>query len=324
MIGIVIAFCAVLTFVTSNVLFRKTEHQVSSTFINFFRTAVGTITFIIIALIFNVFHMIFLLSWNIWLLLILSFIFGQVIGDTAYFRAQKDLGTTIALAISMTFPLFTFILSYIFLDRTFNFFMILSLILIGFGITIIGRYKISTNNQNRILNNSNNPLENKNHEIFKKTTVKAMSFSLIASLGWAIGAIIIEFATNQINEILQIEEQSSIVGNVIRFPFALFILLSMVLRERYLMREKENSIYKKKSTETWILLVVASIIGTSIGAYLYTEAIRLTGSNFVSLLATASPLFSLPLTYLINKEKITKLGFLGVALTIVGVVFILI
>jgi len=44
----------------------------------------------------------------------------------------------------------------------------------------------------------------------------------------------------------------------------------------------------------------------------------------MALIATASPLFALPLTYLINKEKISKKGFLGIILAILGVVIILI
>ena len=131
MAGELTAIIAVLTFVVSNVIFRKTEHDTSPVYINFFRTVIGTLTFIIIALILNVFVKAFLIPWEIWILLIISFVFGQVIADTAYFKAQKELGTTIALSISMTFPLFTFILSIAFLNQHFDAIVILSIILIG-------------------------------------------------------------------------------------------------------------------------------------------------------------------------------------------------
>ena len=153
MLGEIIAILAVLTFVASNVIFRKTEHEATPTFINFFRTAVGTLTFILLAFILNRFNLIFQIPWELWLILILSFVFGQVMGDTAYFSAQKELGTTIALAISMTFPLFTFILSLIFLDRSFKFNLLLSLLLIGVGITIIGKSKTNSEKFDEIDNN---------------------------------------------------------------------------------------------------------------------------------------------------------------------------
>lgn len=317
MAGEFIAIIAILTFVISNVIFKRTEQEASPTFINFIRTGIGTLTFFIIALIFNVFLYIFLLPWELWLILFTSFIFGQIIGDTAYFIAQKELGTTLALAISMIFPLITFILSIIFLNEPFDLRVILSLLLIGLGIYIIGKSKVRVNIPSELTIHSKN-------DQFKRSIsrIKAISFGIIAAFGWAVGLVIIDFATNEINQILSIEELSSIIGNVIRFPFALIILLSMVLRENY--RTKPINTNIKRSRNTWALLVIGAIIGTSIGAYVYTEAARVAGATIMSLIASASPLFSLPLTYFINKEKITKFGFLGVVLTILGVIVIII
>lgn len=324
MLGELIAISAVLTFVGSNAIFRKTEHEVSPTFINFFRTAIGTITFILIIIFLNQFNLLFVIPWELWLLLILSFIFGQVVGDTAYFTAQKELGTTIALAISMTFPLFTFILSLIFLNQPFKLNLLLALILIGIGIIIIGKSKINSDNS-RIEKESRAqlPIKIRFQEIFKKDFMKALGFCFTAAIGWAIGAVLIELSIGQIDQIIHAEELSSIIGNVIRFPFALFILGSMVLRENHLNNKNKNSLKQKISLRSWSFLLVASIIGTSLGAYLYTESVHIAGANVVSLIASAAPLFALPLTYFINKEKITKWGFLGVILTTLGVIIIL-
>jgi drug/metabolite transporter (DMT)-like permease len=325
MLGEIIAILAVLTFVGSSVLFRKTEHEASPTFINFFRTAVGTLTFILLALFLNRFNLIFQIPWELWLILILSFVFGQVMGDTAYFSAQKELGTTIALAISMTFPLFTFILSLIFLDRSFKFNLLFSLLLIGVGITIIGKSKTNSEKTEEIENRIGQKSSKKGiTEIFSKNTFKAIIYCLTAALGWAIGAVMIEIATIRIDQVIEVEELSSIIGNVIRFPFALLILSSMVFRENYLKKENNPSVKQNRSLRTWGLLLVASIIGTSLGSYLYTESVHVAGADIVALIASAAPLFALPLTYLINKETISKFGFIGVVLTVLGVFIILI
>ncbi len=325
MLGELIAILAVITFAGSNVIFRKTEHEASPVFINLFRTGIGTITFILIALIISKLNLIFLVSWDLWGFLILSFIFGQVIGDTAYFNAQKTLGTTVALAISMTFPLFTFILSLIFLGQPFKINLIVSLLFIGVGITIIGKSKINSGNSHHINEGAIKvPAGHKLKNYLQGNMIKAIAFCFAASLGWAFGAVIIEYATSQIDLIVS-TELSSILGNVIRFPFAFLILTSMVLREKYFKKGKEDSSYQKKKTlRTWILLIIASVIGTSLGAYLYTESVHMVGANFVSLIASASPLFALPLTYAINKEKVSKYSFIGVVLTIIGVVIIII
>lgn len=325
MAGEWIAILAVLTFVASNVIFRKTEKKASPTFINFIRTAIGTITFFLLALIFNIFFKIFLLPWELWFLLFASFLFGQVIGDTSYFQAQKELGTTIALAISMTFPLFTFIFSLVFLNRPFEVNLVLSLILISIGIIIIGKTRIKLeNNNDRKENNKSVSLKNRIREFISKTSFKALMFGLVAAIGWATGLVMIDFAANEIDRLLNLKGLSSIIGNVIRFPFALLILSSMVFSETYYQKKGKVKPTQKKDIKTWALLILAAILGSSIGAYLYTEAARTAGSKVMSLIASAAPLFSLPLTYWLNKETITKFGFLGVVLTIVGVVIIFI
>jgi len=315
MTGEIIAILAVLTFVVSNVLFRKTEQNATPVFINFFRTAIGTLTFFVLAFVFGIFTYIFLLPWDLWILTFLSFLFGQVIGDTAYFKAQKEIGTTLALAISMTFPLFTVILSLIFLNRAFDFKIILSIVLIGSGIIVIGKSKINSINKNS---------EIQAQKLKSYTLFKPIIYALIASLGWAIGLVLIDYVTNLIDQILITEGISSIISNVIRFPFALVILFSMVLRENKVGDSNQNDHSFKKPSQTWLILIIASIIGTSIGAYLYTEAAHTAGAVVMSLLASASPLFSLPLTYWLNKERITKFGFLGVLSTILGVIVVLI
>jgi DME family drug/metabolite transporter len=314
MTGEIIAIFAVLTFVVSNVLFRKTEHNASPTFINFFRTAIGTLTFIVVAVVLGIFTYIFLLPWNLWIITFLSFLFGQVIGDTAYFKAQKELGTTMTLAISMTFPLFTLILSIIFLNIAFEYEIILSIVLIGSGIIVIGKSKINAETKNSL------DSEFHTEKLIPYALFKPIGYALIASLGWAIGLVIIKYVTDQIDQILITGGVSSIISNVIRFPFALLILLLMVLRENRIMDSAQYQYSFKKSSQTWLILIIASIIGTSLGGYLYTEAARTAGPIVMSLVASASPLFSLPLTYWLNKERITKYGFLGVVSTILGVI----
>ena len=318
MTGELIAILAVLTFVISNVIFRKTERHASPVFINFFRTAIGTITFIMVSVILGIFTYIFLLPWNLWIITFLSFLFGQVIGDTAYFKAQKELGTTLALAISMTFPLFTVILSSIFLNRAFDYKIILSIVLIGSGIIVMGKSKIKAENKNSLDSEIHSQNLNSQHSL------KPIVYALIASLGWAIGLVIIDYVTNQIDQILSTNGISSIISNVIRFPFALLILLVMVWRENRFGDNNQNTYSFRKPSKTWFILLIASIIGTSLGAYLYTEAAHTAGAVVMSLIASASPLFSLPLTYWLNKERISKYGFLGVISTILGVIVVII
>jgi drug/metabolite transporter (DMT)-like permease len=318
MLGEIIALLANLTFVISNAMFRKTEKSTSPSFINMFRTGIGMITFLIISLIIGLFQLIFLLPWTLWLILIISFVFGQVIGDTFYFTAQKDLGTTKALAVSMTFPFFTFILEIIFLGRTIEFLLIPSALLITIGVLIIAKFKIKVKNKDDN-ENITSPIINSNEIKIDSRwkSLKSTIYGLGASIGWAFSVVLIDYGTNQIDEMLSTGSLSSILGNVIRFPFAFLLLLILV-------KYSKKIDYEVKTRKTWIWLTIASIIGTSLGVYFFTEGTRLAGASVMALIASANPLFALPISYLLNREKITLKGFIGVIFTILGIILILI
>lgn len=316
--GVWIAIVANLCFVSSNVIFRRSDKEASPAFINLIRTFIGVISFILFALIEGILPLIFQIPINLWLWLILSFVFGQVLGDTAYFISQKNLGTTQALAISMTFPVFTYIFSILFLNDPFELTIIFSFISILAGVMLINRGQIGPHPLSTPITDGTLQVEQLKKDHFQnsqqRAKILAIFFGLLAALGWAAGLVIIDYATNQI-EGLGISN-SSILGNVIRFPFAFIILIGVSF-------SFDKTISFKKSTTTWLWLILGSIIGTSLGAYFYTEAARVAGATVMSLIASASPVFALPISYIINREKITIISFFGVCLTIFGVILIL-
>ena len=139
-IGELFAIGATLCFVLSNVIFRKVDEKVSPSQINAFRTIIGFFTYLVIALIVGQFVTIFSFPPILWLWLALSFIFGQVLGDTAYFNAQEMLGTTLALAISMTFPICTTLISFFLgVEIPVYFYGAMSMIIVGVIVIAIGK-----------------------------------------------------------------------------------------------------------------------------------------------------------------------------------------
>jgi drug/metabolite transporter (DMT)-like permease len=195
--------------------------------------------------------------------------------------------------------------------------------LIGIGVLIIGRSKLSPRvapvKEYEFEDKTNGELNN-----IRKRKMKALLFGITASLAWAIGLVLIDVGVKEIDSILNLGSLSSVIGNVIRFPFAFFFLFLMGWREESNNRESKERLSVRISKNTFLFLIIASILGTSIGVFLYTEAARTAGGTVLSLITTANPLFALPLTYLINKEKISKIGFIGVLLTIIGVILIII
>lgn len=289
-------------------MFRKIETEVSPILINAFRTSIGAITFILFGLILNLCNVISQFTNELTLLLIISIVFGQVVGDTAYFITQMRLGTTISLAISMTFPFFTFFISILILKNPVPVRFLISSMLIALGILIMHNYKISIDTDS------------------KKTSVVllgdlrektfAIIMGIIAAFSWALGIVFTEISVNEISYIIGSDTNSSLVANAFRFPFASLCLILLSYNE-------DRSFFRK--IREWNRVIIAwlffaSILGTSIGALLYVEAIRIAGAAFVSILWTASPLFALPITWWLNAEQIGRKGFLGVIITIIGAI----
>ena len=338
MIGEILAVGSVITFVLSNIIFKRIDTEVSPSQINAVRTTVGFITFLIIALAVGQFRTIFTFPPMLWFWLILSFIIGQVIGDTAYFKAQEMLGTTIALAVSMTFPIFTVIFSIIIQKTTipFYYFIAMPLIIIGVIVLALGKNKQNTDlihdirqNDDLIkteieINNSENELDQDQiteSEIIdqknksRKFLILAIFIALLASISWGSSSVLTDIAITDVDVFLGSSNYSVILGNLVRFPFAAITLSFMTIPDK---KKK----MKDWSKLTWLLLIISSLIGTSLGLYLYTEAMFRTNAAFVSIIGSSSPLFSIPIAYLINKEKINWLGFIGIILTIAGVLVI--
>jgi DME family drug/metabolite transporter len=302
--GEILAILANLTFALSNVIFRKVDRQISPAFINTFRTALGLVTFYLIAAFTGLIPKIFMLSTQLWLLLLTSIIFGQVLGDTFYFFAQQILGPTKAMAVSMTFPFFTFIFAILFLDRQFSILLIPAAFLITIGVILLG--KAQEHNQN-------------SSQIKRSKVFYGFLWGLFASLFWAIGIILTDYSMNQVDYYLNSGSQTTIIGNLIRFPLATGILFVWAFWER----NRNPDLKIKKSTQTWFWLILGALIGTSLGAYLYAEAARVAGASLMALMASACPLFSVPLSYLFNREKMNIKSVIGLLFTTGGVLLVI-
>lgn len=303
MSGEILSILAVLSFSASNAMFRKVENKVSAPQINATRTTIGAITFIIFAFILGKINLISSLSIEIVFLLFLSIFLGQVIGDTAYFYLQEIIGTTIALTLSLTFPFFTIMISLA-LGNSVPSLFLFSALFIGIGVLLIS---IAQNeSDNKVL------LDNK---LNFSNIVLVLTLGLIVSLSWALGITILEFTLNDITDIIGSDEYSSLLGNVVRFSFAgIVLIIAAMNRPKLPVKEWDGN--------TWKWLLAASILGTSLGAFFYTEATRVAGAALMSIIATANPLFAMPITWLLNGERINKKSLLGVIITMVGVVIL--
>jgi drug/metabolite transporter (DMT)-like permease len=72
------------------------------------------------------------------------------------------------------------------------------------------------------------------------------------------------------------------------------------------------------------LVVVAGFFGMALGSLLYVTAVSYLGAAIMSVIASTAPLFAVPVSVLVLKEKVTRLTGVGILATIMGVVLVVI
>ncbi|MFX1309194.1 MAG: DMT family transporter [Promethearchaeota archaeon] len=307
-----------VSFALSFVLARKIENEATPIFQNAIRSVVGFITFLVICLIYGVFLKIFSIPIILVAILWMSILFTVILGDTIYLQSQKILGPAKALAISTTTPFFTILFATLFLNRPISIQMIFSAILIGMGVIIITKGEIDKRNDIDI-NPYQSQMLNKQDKLTKirfSNTLKGILLALFTAISWAVGIALTDYSINQVDQIMNLGILSTMIAMTVRFLFA-----SMSLGTIALIEGKRKPIPKNRNT--WIILLISAILSYSIGSIFFGEAVHIAGATFMSLISTALPLFTIPFSYVINKEKLSKIGFLGVGITLLGVILIL-
>ena len=195
---------------------------------------------------------------------------------------------------------------------------ILGGILIGIGVIIITKVKsneISIENDSSF-KNQNTYYHSKLKDKVILKTLKGTLWAVFAAISWAIGIALSDFSISQVNLVLDLGILSTMIAMMVRFLFAATVLSTIAVFEG-----RKTPI--PKSRNTWKILIISAILSYSIGSLFFGEAVHTAGASFMSLICTALPLFTIPFSYIINKEKISKKAFIGVIITLLGVILIL-
>jgi DME family drug/metabolite transporter len=124
------------------------------------------------------------------------------------------------------------------------------------------------------------------------------------SIFWAGGQVALKPATTGI---------SSVVANSVRQPMGMLLLLGLNLTQGHL-GELRNVDWK-----SWMVILVASFVGTGIATLLFIMAIQKSGAGRTAILTSTSPLLAIPFSMLWLRERPTRWTMLGTLLTVAGI-----
>jgi DME family drug/metabolite transporter len=222
--------------------------------------------------------------------LVVSVIFGAVLGDYFYLTAQERIGVSYAFPIAMSFPIFTYLLAIAvgleepLLSRS-----------AGILLAVIGVILISKEQGH-----------DEDHSIKRNLDKVGIGLALLVAIFYAMGAILLQVG---------VENVSPIDGNFVRVAFGsiAFIPMFLAAKHRGMPTPPQRTVK---------IIAVAGLFGMGLGSLLYVFTVKFVGAAVTSVIGSLSPLFALPISMVFLKERITRVAMIGVAVTIAGVILV--
>lgn len=223
--------------------------------------------------------------------LAISSILGAVIGDTVYLWSQQRIGVSYAFPIAMSFPIITYFLTIVLLGEP----PILSR-LAGVVIAVLGVILLS-NEQNR---------NGKDHDAPRRFNLWGIAGAVMTSVLYAVGIIVLQIG---------IEGVDPIGGNLVRVFFGsiAFIPLFAVASHQGMARPTGKALAR---------VSIAGFFGMGVGSIFFVTAVASVGATIMSVISSTAPLFAIPVSVLVLKEKLTLLAVVGITATLLGVVLV--
>lgn len=224
------------------------------------------------------------------LYLTISGFFGLTIGDTFLFKAFKEVGPRISTLIMSINPAIAAFLGWIIAGESLDFLSILgiSITLSGIGLVLLQK-------------------SNGNPKV--KISVIGIVSAFIGAAGQAVGLVFAKMANN-------LGDINFISATFYRLATATVLLIPIgIIIKQY---KNPLEIYKKDSKMAGTILL-ASFLGPFLGITLSFIAVINTKIGIASTLLSIMPITMLPLSVLIDKEKLSAASIAGALIAVGGI-----
>ena len=287
MLGVIIALVTSLAWAGSSTLLKYLSSRIDAISVNTMRLWVGSIA--LVALVVFSGRSGDILQTPIFplLMVIASGILSNTIGDTIYIRSLSYLDVSISYPISQSaFPVLTLIAAIFFLNETFTWFNILGAVFVISGILMVVR--------------------NNKQVVTHKNTGKGVALTLVAAVLWAAGSITLKIGLTQVD---------TFIAAMIRVVVSALLLTTIAFSRTTPDRLKIRSY----GTRNLILVASAGLLTYGVGAIGYVTAMHLIGAGKTVLLSASAPVFLLPMSVLILKERLSLVALAGVFIAVAGI-----
>jgi drug/metabolite transporter (DMT)-like permease len=287
MLGVIIALVASLAWAGSSTLLKYLSSRIDAISVNTMRLWVGSIALVALVIFSGRSSDILQAPVFSILMVVASGILSNTIGDTIYIRSLSYLDVSISYPISQSaFPVLTLIAAIFFLNETFKWFNIIGAVFVISGILMI--------------------VKNNKQVVIHKNTGKGVALTLIAAVLWAAGSITLKIGLTQVD---------TFVAAAIRVLISATLLTAVAFG-----RPAPDSLkIRSYGTRNLILVASAGFLTYGVGAIGYVTAMHLIGAGKTVLLSASAPVFLLPMSVLILKERLSLIALTGVFIAVAGI-----
>ena len=235
-----------------------------------------------------------------WSILGISGIIGLALGDASLFQSFVMVGPRIGMLMMSLAPVLSTILAWLFLGE------ILSIQeLLGITITVLGiAWVVSEQTPENNTHDKHNP----------RIYLYGLLFAFGGALGQALGLL-----TSKIG--LQ-DDFPPLSGNLIRILFAVILIWTFTTFRGQTVQGFRKLRQHPQATR---LMVLGSLSGPVLGVWLSLIAAQQASSlGVASTLMSLTPIFLLPIGYVVFHERISSRAVVGTVLSFIGVVLLLV
>jgi drug/metabolite transporter, DME family len=200
---------------------------------------------------------------------IIHFVFGRL---SAY-EAFRLIGANRATPITQLSPIPTLLLSWLFLEETPTYFIILGVLFMMGGVFLITREKENPAGEKKLLG---------------REQVKGLLLSLVAALCWGVSPVLIKPGVEQAG--------SAAVGNLVSY-----LAGGLGIGLLFINRERRNSFARLSFKKNILPMAVAGLF-TSVGQLLCFVALQKSPANVIAPLVSIEILFIYIISFFVNRR----------------------
>ena len=220
--------------------------------------------------------------------LIISGVIGLAIGDTIYIKSLSYLNVSQAFPIALcSNTVFTMLLAVLLLGESFTWVTGLGTFFVLLSVYLLTSTRMTNSTPGR-------------------TRGKGIILTLTAGATWAIAVVTLKLGAIDINPL---------VAATIKLSSAAIVLLPFALSQR----GRGALQLRKYSSRSLALALTSGPLDYGVGMVLFITAIQLIGAGKTVVLSATSPLFLLPFSVFILKERLTRFTLMGILISFTGI-----